>query len=70
MRPKWYGHEDIPFKDMWPDDVFWFPLMLKGKQFYGYFKFIGMNDIVDFKLKEVDNINDVPIPQGPQETCS
>ena len=68
MRPKWYSLEEIPFKEMWPDDVYWFPLMLKGKHFYGYFTFKGMNDIVDYKLREVENIHDVPIPQGPQDT--
>jgi 8-oxo-dGTP diphosphatase/2-hydroxy-dATP diphosphatase len=65
----WYNHEDIPYKDMWPDDILWFPLMLQSKQFYGYFKFQGMNDIVDYKLKEVDDIHSVIIPPCPQQTC-
>ena len=69
MRPMWYSNDDIPFKDMWPDDILWFPLLLQNKTFYGYFKFQGMDNIVDYKLEEVDDINKVSIPPGPQPTC-
>src|SRR5690349_19480206 len=28
MRPKWFTIVDIPLKDMWPSDVFWYPFFL------------------------------------------
>ncbi len=32
MKPAWFPYEDIPYRDMWPDDVYWLPLVLKGKK--------------------------------------
>ncbi|KAK7111349.1 oxidized purine nucleoside triphosphate hydrolase-like isoform X2 [Littorina saxatilis] len=56
MRPAWFDIQDIPFKKMWSDDVLWFPLMLKGSKFKGYFLFKGLHDILKYKLDEVDKI--------------
>lgn len=53
MKPQWYPIENIPFKEMWPDDEIWFPYMLEGKKFDGYFKFEGMDTILDYTLSEV-----------------
>ncbi len=39
MRPQWFPHSEIPFKDMWPDDVYWFPCFLAGSFFHGVFRF-------------------------------
>ncbi|XP_069125700.1 oxidized purine nucleoside triphosphate hydrolase-like [Argopecten irradians] len=56
MRPKWFDEKSIPFEQMWPDDIFWFPLLLGGKSFSGYFWFEGLNDIVKYNLEEVERI--------------
>ena len=37
MKPTWFHMDEIPFKDMWPDDIYWMPLFLKGKKFRGKF---------------------------------
>lgn len=39
MRPEWFGHNDIPFANMFPDDRIWLPVLLDGKNFEAYFKF-------------------------------
>jgi 8-oxo-dGTP diphosphatase/2-hydroxy-dATP diphosphatase len=39
MFPKWYSAHDIPFDQMWPDDQYWFPLLLENKKFQGTFLF-------------------------------
>lgn len=39
MRPKWFNHTKIPFKDMWWDDQFWLPKVLEGKKFKAIFYF-------------------------------
>ncbi|KAL6059425.1 hypothetical protein STEG23_011234 [Scotinomys teguina] len=31
MRPQWFQLDQIPFADMWPDDSYWFPLLLQKK---------------------------------------
>ncbi|KAJ1096344.1 hypothetical protein NDU88_001487 [Pleurodeles waltl] len=58
MRPQWFALDNIPFVQMWPDDVYWFPIMLQKKKFLGYFKFQGHDTILDYTLKEVDEIKE------------
>jgi len=50
MRPQWFLQKEIPFKQMWPDDKFWFPLFLEGKKFEGRFLFQDKDTVVDHKL--------------------
>ena len=37
--PHWMSPEEIPYHDMWADDILWLPGMLEGKCFKGYFHF-------------------------------
>ena len=55
MRPKWFNITDIPLEQMWPDDSIWFPYMLKGIKFRGYFLYRGEKTIVMHKIDEVLN---------------
>uniref|UniRef100_A0A0B7B346 Oxidized purine nucleoside triphosphate hydrolase n=1 Tax=Arion vulgaris TaxID=1028688 RepID=A0A0B7B346_9EUPU len=57
MQPQWYSEDVIPFNKMWPDDKLWFPYMFSGKQFEGYFYFKGLNDILNYWIKERNNID-------------
>ena len=45
MKPQWFHINEIPFSGMWPDDIHWIPLFLKGKKFKGKFLF-GENDVI------------------------
>lgn len=45
MKPEWFSVSDIPFEDMWPDDIFWIPKVIAGKKVVGSFTF-GEGDIV------------------------
>ncbi|KAA0705169.1 7,8-dihydro-8-oxoguanine triphosphatase [Triplophysa tibetana] len=56
MRPQWFDLDQIPFSQMWADDVLWFPLLLQKQKFLGYFKFQGHDVIVEQKLEEVENL--------------
>ena len=56
MRPQWFQLDQIPFRDMWPDDSYWFPLLLQRKKFRGYFRFQGQDTILDYTLREVDAV--------------
>lgn len=53
MAPKWFHVDEIPFNDMWPDDIHWFPLFLADKTFKGYFLFGEGDQILEQRLKEV-----------------
>ncbi len=56
MRPQWFSLDEIPFHEMWPDDTYWFPLLLANKSFHGRFHF-GTNDIIaDQTLFEEEKI--------------
>jgi 8-oxo-dGTP pyrophosphatase MutT (NUDIX family) len=45
MNPKWFSAQDLPYSDMWPDDIFWVPEVLKGKLLKATFSF-GEGDII------------------------
>ncbi|XP_033337843.1 oxidized purine nucleoside triphosphate hydrolase [Megalopta genalis] len=61
MLPKWYNIKDIPFKQMWPDDEYWFPYMLRGELFKGYFLYRG-EDIIKYKIETMEElpVNNIP----------
>ncbi|XP_012878833.1 PREDICTED: 7,8-dihydro-8-oxoguanine triphosphatase-like [Dipodomys ordii] len=56
MRPQWFAQDQIPFRGMWPDDSYWFPLLFQRKKFRGYFKFQDQDTILDYSLHEVDQV--------------
>lgn len=56
MKPQWFFIDEIPFATMWPDDVFWFPYLLKGKKFKGRFLFDKKENIIEQSLNEVETI--------------
>lgn len=45
MRPGWFAFDEIPYQDMWPDDIHWLPLFLAGTKFRTKFLF-GDGDVV------------------------
>ena len=56
MMPKWFHVDEIPFTQMWPDDLYWMPFFLKGRKFKGKFLF-GENDVIlEKELEEVQNL--------------
>lgn len=56
MRPQWFSHADIPYELMWPDDKFWLPLLLMGKNFKGSFFLKDSKTIISHELEEVGEI--------------
>ncbi|XP_039348815.1 7,8-dihydro-8-oxoguanine triphosphatase isoform X1 [Mauremys reevesii] len=56
MRPQWFQLDQVPFSHMWPDDVYWFPLLLQKKLFRGYFKFRGLDTILEYTLRQVEEV--------------
>ena len=56
MRPQWFNINEIPYKEMWPDDIHWLPLFLSGKKFKGNFLFGESDVILEKELAEVDSI--------------
>ena len=53
MSPKWFSFKDIPYKNMWPDDKYWLPHVLKGERIEGDFLFGEGDKIIDYNIKIV-----------------
>ncbi|HVU75480.1 MAG TPA: 8-oxo-dGTP diphosphatase [Candidatus Paceibacterota bacterium] len=53
MTPRWFGTNEVPFDTMWPDDRFWFPLMLAGKKFEGFFEMGEGDTLLKQEVREV-----------------
>jgi len=58
MKPDWFSVDEIPFEQMWPDDIFWLPEVLKGNLVRASFVF-GENDVV--LKKEVSVVNNFSV---------
>jgi len=54
MKPEWFFIDEIPFKEMWPDDVYWMPLFFSGKKFNAYFSFADENTLLDRKIELIN----------------
>ena len=41
---KWFSIEEIPYRQMWPDDVYWLPEIMDGKKVKGTFWFDAVGE--------------------------
>lgn len=53
MRPKWFKIDKIPYDQMWPDDKFWLPRILKGEKLKAEFVFKSGELIDSFEIKTI-----------------
>jgi len=56
MKPEWFNQNNIPYSQMWSDDEFWMPEVLKGKLLQGSFMFDKEGKITDYYMDEIDSI--------------
>ena len=56
MKPQWFKISNIPYANMWPDDTFWLPEVLKGHLVKGEFEFKSGDIINSYKLARVDKL--------------
>jgi 8-oxo-dGTP diphosphatase len=52
--PMWVDADAVPYQRMWPDDVLWMPLMLRGQRFSGHYLFDG-GAMVDVDIRCLDD---------------
>jgi len=57
MKPQWFHIDEMPLESMWPDDIYWYPLFCQNKKFKGRFLFNENEDIVDYSLYPVKELN-------------
>ncbi len=56
MAPRWFKIADIPYDDMWQDDIVWFPLVLRGKLLQTKFTFDSDQNMTKAELELVTSI--------------
>lgn len=53
MAPQWFKTHDLPFSDMWPDDIHWLPKVLQGNRIEADFYFNKELSLEDFAIREL-----------------
>ena len=53
MSPQWTRTDAIPYDKMWPDDRFWLPLLLEGKNITGTFLFKDIDTMLTHEVREL-----------------
>lgn len=53
MAPKWYKIDEIPYTDMWEDDIHWLPKVLGGESVRATFTFDENDKITDSTVETV-----------------
>ena len=54
MAPKWFSVNEIPYKMMWVDDIFWLPQVLNGEKIKASFYFGEKDSILEQKVEVVE----------------
>ena len=52
MSPQWFERNKIPYDSMWPDDKYWFPLVLSGKIIKADFMFSENGELSDYRINQ------------------
>ena len=56
MAPKWFFADEIPFGEMWSDDVYWFPYFMRNRKFRGKYIFDDNDKVLDYSISEVESV--------------
>lgn len=62
MAPRWFSITDIPYEQMWEDDIFWLPQVLDGNKVYGKYTFDAHDKMLSHAVEVVETLPGV-IPQ-------
>lgn len=52
MQPKWFSINNLPWEEMFSDDKYWLPLVLKGKKLDAFFEYDKNWNLQKQKVKE------------------
>ncbi len=56
MKPQWFHVDEIPFGEMWPDDIHWIPMFLEGKKFKGKILFGDSDVVLSHDIVEIEGL--------------
>jgi len=55
MAPKWFLKNEIPFENMWPDDIYWLSQVMNRIKIKAHFKLDKNDAIESYKVTAQDN---------------
>lgn len=53
MLPKWFKVSDVPYDQMWADDILWMPKVFAGQKVKAEFIFSGEGKLKEHKFEEL-----------------
>lgn len=56
LEPQWIPIDEVPYEQMWPNDIYWLPFVLKGKMIKASFVFRTEEAIVFQSVEEVTSL--------------
>lgn len=56
MKPQWFSFDEVPFKEMWPDDYLWYPHVFRNEKFSAKYLFEGHEKILKHEIQVVDTL--------------
>lgn len=62
MAPKWFNITEIPYDEMWSDDIFWLPKILKGKKLRCTFTMDDNDQVSSYEIVEVGSLGEQTAP--------
>ncbi len=54
MAPKWFSFNEIPYEEMWSDDIYWLPHILVGKKVEADFLFGEGDKVLEYSIKPLE----------------
>lgn len=52
-EPIWFKISEMPFENMWADDIYWMQLMFSGRKFMGIFDFNKQTEKINYHIVRV-----------------
>lgn len=62
MAPEWFKIADIPYDNMWQDDIYWLPKVLEGKKLFCKFSFDEADNMLTHDIREIEVFPNGPTP--------
>ncbi len=53
MIPKWFSLDNLPYNEMFPDDIYWLPYILEGKKINAFFDFDEEWNLLSHHIEEL-----------------
>jgi 8-oxo-dGTP diphosphatase/2-hydroxy-dATP diphosphatase len=51
MSPEWFTKDTVPFTEMWPSDLYWWPYFVKNRKFTGEIEFDTEDRVVSHEIR-------------------